>query len=226
MTLFKAAKNSNGVVCSKMSCEASIKIPTWLRISEYSIPVTAWALAFTRFAGVEDVPFFIIRAGRASTLPGSEDVIGPLLTRAPLRVSVKRDAPIVDLLRCVSRDFEESRNHELVREDDFRKVSGEAAAHLAHRIDVNFVPPASGLTLSSDTLFPVPEDIRDGLGHKTLPFFLSGELHGGSIKMDVTWDEESILRQSIRGLLNDFQAILHCFEQVTLDMTVDNVLSV
>lgn len=216
-TLFEAAKDTKSVACSKMSCEANIRIPAWVKISEYSIPVTAWAIAFTRFAGVEDVPFFIIRAGRASTLPGSEDVIGPLLTRAPLRVSVKRDVPIVDLLRRVNCDIEESRNHELVQEDDFRNVSGEAAAHLAHRIDINFVPPSSGLTLSPDALFPVPEDVRDGLGHKTLPFFLSGELHHESIKMDVTWDEESILRQSIQGLLDDFQAILHCLGQVMID---------
>lgn len=53
-----------------------------------------------------------------------------------------------------------------------------------------------------------------------------GELHRGSIKKDVKRDEELILRQSIRGLLNDFHAILKYLEQVKLDMTVDNVLSV
>lgn len=44
--------------------------------------------------------------------------------------------------------------------------------------------------------------------------------------MDVTWDEEIIPQQSIQGLLNDFQEILLDLEQVSLDMTVDNVLSV
>ncbi|KAF6218618.1 hypothetical protein HO133_005969 [Letharia lupina] len=225
-TLFEGAKYTKSVAYSKMTCEASIKIPEWLKISEYSIPVTAWAIAFARFAGVEDIPFFMIRAGRTSTLPGSEDVMGPLLTRAPLRVSVKRDAPIVDLVRRVSCDTEESENHELVREDDFRSVRGEAAEHLASGIYINFVPPSSGLTLSFDALFNVAEDFRDGLGYQTLPFVLSGELHYGSIRMDVTWDEEIIPRQSIQGLLNDFQGILLDLEQVSLDMTVDNVLSV
>ena len=188
--------------------------------------VTAWAIAFTRFAGVEDIRFFMIRAGRASTLPGSEDVIGPLLTRAPLRVSVKRDAPIVDLLRRVNCDIEESRNHEIVREDDFRSVSDEAAAHLAYGISINFVPPTTGLTLNSNALFPAPKDVRGGLGYQTLPFVLSGELHHGSIEMYVTWDEKTILRQSIQGLLNNFKGILQNFEHVGLDMTVDNFMSV
>lgn len=225
-TLFEVAKDTEGVACSKMSCDAAIKFPGWLNISEYSIPVAAWAIAFTRFAEVEDIPFFMIRAGRASTLPGSEDVIGPLLTRAPLRVSVKRNIPMVDLLRRVSCDIEESRNHELVREDDFRSLSGEAAAHLEYGININFVPPSSGLILSSDALFPAPEDVRDGVGFQTLPLILTGELHQRKIKMDVTWDEELILRQRIQGLLNDFQAILRYLEHVSLDTTVDNVLSV
>ncbi|KAF6241054.1 hypothetical protein HO173_000848 [Letharia columbiana] len=170
-TLFEGARDTKSVACSKMTREAGIKISKWLKISEYSIPVTAWAIAFARFAGVEDIPFFMIRAGRTSTLPGSEDVMGPLLTRAPLRVSVKRDAPIVDLVRRVSCDIEESGNHELVREDEFRSVCGEAAEHLASGIYINFVPPSSGFTLSPDALFPVAEDVRDGLGYQTLPIF-------------------------------------------------------
>ena len=54
--------------------------------------MTTWATAFTRFAASL---FFLIRAGHASMLAGSEDVVGPLLTRASLRVSVNRDNPLV-----------------------------------------------------------------------------------------------------------------------------------
>ena len=225
-TLFKVVKDIQSVACSNISCETTIRFPSWLRISDYSVPVTAWAIALTRLAGVEDIPFFMIRAGRASTLPGSEDVIGPLLTRAPLRVSVQRDMSLVDLVRRVSGDIEESRNHELVRENDFRSISGEAAAHLEHGININFVPPSSGLTLSSDALIAVPEDIRDGVGFQTLPFILKGELDGGNIKMDVTWDEKSIPRQIIQDLLDDFQAVLKYLAHISVDKNVDHVFSV
>lgn len=133
-------------------------------------------------------------------LSGSEDVIGPLLIRAPRRVCVKQDAPIVDLLRRVNCDIEESRNHEIVRENDLLSVS--------------------------DGLFHVPEEVKGGSGHKTQPFILSAELHQGGIKMDLTWDEDSILRQSIQGLLNEIQAILRDMKHVSLDMTVDDFMSV
>lgn len=113
-----------------------------------------------------------------------------------------------------------------MRENELRSVSKEAATYLAYGISINFITPSSGLTLSSDALFPVPEDVRDGLDHKTQPFTLSGELHHGSIEMGVTWDEDSILRQSIQDLLNDFQSILRDIEHVSLDMTVDDFMSV
>ncbi len=111
-------------------------------------------------------------------LAGTEDVIGPLLTEASLRVSVKRDTPLVELPHRVKC---ESRSHRLVWEAEFRNISGEAAAHLVHGININFIPPSSGLTLSVDTLFHIPKGVRDRLGYQTLPLILSGELHSGRI---------------------------------------------
>ena len=60
--LFEAIKDTKSMSCSRTSCVARIKILGWLKISDYSIPVTAWAIAFTHFIGVEDVPFFMILA--------------------------------------------------------------------------------------------------------------------------------------------------------------------
>ena len=73
---------------------------------------------------------------------------------------------------------------------------GEAAAHLASDINLNFVAPSPGLTLSSDAVFPVPKDVRERSGYQALLFILSGDLPHGSINMDVSWDEGSIARQS------------------------------
>jgi len=50
-TFFETAIYSQPVANNNVSCEAKIKIPEWLEISEYSVPVTAWALALARFAG-------------------------------------------------------------------------------------------------------------------------------------------------------------------------------
>ena len=83
-----------------------------------------------------------------------------------LCVWTKQDVSIVDLLRRVNRDIEESRSHEIVREDDIWSIAEEAAAHLAYSISINSTPPSFGFTLSPDLFFSVPEGARDGLDHK------------------------------------------------------------
>ena len=223
-SLFEVAKDAKPLACTQLSCEAKINIPGWLRISEYSVIMTAWAIVLARFAGVEDVPFFILRVGRSSELAGSEDVMGPLLTRAPLRVCVKDRACVIDLLRKVDRDIEGLRNHEIVREEEFQKVSPEAAEHLLHGINVNFAPPSTGLTLSSDALFPVPDDVRHGLDHQSVQFLLSGELHRSSIKMNVAWDEGLIARESIQTLLSNFKGALYHLESLDQKVTTGRVV--
>lgn len=55
--------------------------------------------------------------------------------------------------------------------------------------NINFIPPSSGLTLSFDGLFPLPKRVRDELGYQTQPFILGGELHHGSARMNMRWDE-------------------------------------
>ena len=114
----KTAEDTKSLVYSKNNAKPVAKIRNGLESLEYSILVKAWAIAFTLLARSR-IPFFMIRSSRDSMLSGSEDVIGPLLTRAPLRVCVKQDAPVVDLLRRVNCDFEESRNLDFMREEDF-----------------------------------------------------------------------------------------------------------
>ncbi|TVY91840.1 Nonribosomal peptide synthetase [Lachnellula willkommii] len=84
---------------SRSCISASAAAPPWLNVSAYAFTLTAWALALSEFAGAADIPFFIIRTGRSSALPGSEHIIGPMLVRVPLRVCIAHDMGAADLLR-------------------------------------------------------------------------------------------------------------------------------
>jgi hypothetical protein len=52
-------------------------------------------------------------------LLGSEDVVGPLITRTPLRISVKRNKCISELHHSVDGDFLESGKHKIIDVNDF-----------------------------------------------------------------------------------------------------------
>jgi len=49
-----------------------------------------------------------------SGLLDSEDVIGPLLTRASLRISIKRGRHVANILRDADRDFKKASKHKIV----------------------------------------------------------------------------------------------------------------
>ena len=223
--LFRDDQITNTLANSKLSQEADLDLPAWLKVSEYTMAVTALALALTRVTNVEDLAFFLIRSGRVSGLPGSENVVGPLLTRAPLRISVKQDRRIADMLRDVNRDFEESGKHEIVRRDDFESVSPEAAEHLKHGINVNFTPPGSGLTLGPDALFPVNSDFRNGIAERNRIIGIFAKIAQGKLRMEVIYDEEAIPRSVSQKLLDEWQVMLRLLNGVDPEMTVGRILS-
>jgi hypothetical protein len=94
--------------------------------------------------GEQGHSFMLAQTGRVGGMVGSEDVVGSLITRAPLRVSIKRDQCISDLLHRVDSDFLESGKHEIVTVNEFLLSAPEAAAHLKHALGENFKPPTGG----------------------------------------------------------------------------------
>jgi hypothetical protein len=209
---------------SKLSDETEMTVPAWLKMSEYTLALTALALALTTITGNEDIPFMLVRSGRTGEMPGSEDVVGPLLTRTPLRISVKRDRPVADLLHDIDRNFQESGNHQIVRLDDFLSASPEAAAHLQHALWVNFRPPTEGLTLGGDALFPVNSDFRDGMAESNQVISIFGEVFRGKLKMDVIWENESIPRNIIEKLLGGWKALTQLLSACESSLSVSDLL--
>ena len=225
---YKALFESNRVIDvlanGRLSQEAEIKFPAWLQVSEYALAMAALALALVRVTGVEDLAFILIRSGRISGMPGSENVMGPLLARAPMRICVQRKRRIVDMLHDVHRGFDEARNHEIVRLNDFEKVSPEAAAHLKHAVYLNFTPPSLSWTLGPDSMLPVDSDFLDGSGdwNQIISFF--GMLFRGKMKMDVIYDEEAISHSLSQRLLDEWKAMLHLLSKVDSEVMVEHIL--
>jgi amino acid adenylation domain-containing protein len=73
----------------------------------------AWALLLARHAGIADVVFGTVRAGRHST-PCATDAVGLLIATPPLRVNVDESAPLISWLREVRARWDDLREHEHV----------------------------------------------------------------------------------------------------------------
>jgi hypothetical protein len=154
----------------------------------------------------------LIRTGRVGGMVGSEDVnchvVGPLITRAPLRISVKRDQCISDLLQSVDGDFLASGKHEIVAVNDFLSSAPEAVAHLKNALPVNFRPPTEGLTLGRDGLFTLNSDFRDSMAEQDQIICIFGQIKHGKLKVDVIWEENSFSRGTCEKSLQEWQAMI------------------
>ncbi|KAF4633710.1 hypothetical protein G7Y89_g4407 [Cudoniella acicularis] len=222
--LFKDDQVTDLLADSKLSGETELTVPAWFKVSEYAVAMTTLALTLADVTGNEDIAFMLVRSGRVGEMAGSEDVVGPVLTRAPLRISVKWNRSIADLLRDVDRDFQESGKHEIVRLDDFLSASPEAAAHLQHALWLNFRPPTEGLTLGRDALFPVNSDFREGMAERNQIIAVFGEIFRGKLKMDVMWEMKSIPRNTVERLLGGWKAMIQLLSRTEPSLTVGKIL--
>lgn len=222
--LFKDNQTIDSPADRRFSEETELTFPEWLKVSEYTVSMTALALALAKITGNEDIPFMLARTGRVGGMVGSEDVAGPLITRAPLRISVKRDQCISDLLHSVDGDFLESGKHEIVAVNDFLSSAPEAAAHLKHALWVNFRPPTGGLTLGRDNLFTLNSDFRDGMAERDQTISIFGQIYQGKLKMDVIWEENSIPHGTSEKLLQGWQAMIQFLGRSEPSRTVGEIL--
>jgi natural product biosynthesis luciferase-like monooxygenase protein len=72
----------------------------------------AWALVLSAFSGEEDVVFGSTRAGRRSSIPGAQDIIGLFINTVPMRVRVPSDKSVRTLLRELRQQQQALRPYE------------------------------------------------------------------------------------------------------------------
>ncbi len=59
----------------------------------------AWALTLARNSGEQDVVFGAIRAGRSSSVPDAESIVGTFINTTPVRVPIDNEASLIDWLQ-------------------------------------------------------------------------------------------------------------------------------
>lgn len=72
----------------------------------------AWALLLGRCSGETEVVFGAVRACRHGSVPGAENLVGPLINTVPLRVALTPGVRVTDWLHDLRRQWVELRSHE------------------------------------------------------------------------------------------------------------------
>ncbi|XXF81246.1 LLM class flavin-dependent oxidoreductase [Myxococcaceae bacterium GXIMD 01537] len=78
-----------------------------------TVVMDAWALLLGRYSGQPEVVFGATVSGRPTSLPGSEDIVGPFINTVPVRCALSPDEPVIELLRRLQRAQLDRAPHEL-----------------------------------------------------------------------------------------------------------------
>ena len=72
----------------------------------------AFALLLARMSGESDVVFGATRAGRATSVPGADGIVGLFIATLPVRVGLRPEQSLADWLRALRASEREARPHE------------------------------------------------------------------------------------------------------------------
>ncbi|MFD1832208.1 amino acid adenylation domain-containing protein [Streptomyces desertarenae] len=104
-------------------------LTAWARargVTVNSAVQAAWATVLGRLTGRDDVVFGTTVSGRPPELPGAEDMVGFFINTVPLRVRMRPDEPVGDLVVRIQREQTALMEHQHVRLSDIQRWSGQA----------------------------------------------------------------------------------------------------
>ncbi|MFD3552113.1 amino acid adenylation domain-containing protein [Streptomyces goshikiensis] len=100
-----------------------------LRAREHGLTInavlsTAWALVLSAAVGRDDVVFGATVAGRPADVPGAETAIGMFLNTVPLRVRLRPEETVLELLRRVQSERVAVMDHEYLGLAELQRAGG------------------------------------------------------------------------------------------------------
>ena len=84
----------------------------------------AWALALSRRSSSDDLVFGITAAGRPAELPGVESMIGSFVSNVPVRVRLRGDQKLIDLIREMHLRQQQRSAHDYLSSAELHELSG------------------------------------------------------------------------------------------------------
>lgn len=166
----------------------------------------AWAMVIQCYTDSNYVVFGAALAGRNASLLGIDQMPGPTITTVPIRVTIDREQPIIQLLRNMQAQTIEMMPHEHLGLQEIRRLSSDARIACDFQsllvVQPTLPSPASESILGS---YRMLNELFDFNSYAVL---LECNMNGDSIDVSVAFDDSIMDRQQIRRMLSQFEHVL------------------
>ncbi len=85
---------------------------------------SAWSLVMAKYSNDEDLLFGMTVSGRNIELNGVENIVGLLINTLPVRIQLKRDDLVIDLIQNLHQQIRDSQQHGLISLSEIKEAIG------------------------------------------------------------------------------------------------------
>ncbi|KAK4498511.1 hypothetical protein PRZ48_011169 [Zasmidium cellare] len=203
---------------------------TWPKANSFttaSLIRAAWALLISHYTAVDESVFGAVLNGRQASVPGIEDVAGPTLATAPVRVAMRANSTesLEETIARIHRQAIDMTPFEQTGLHRIRKVSSHADQ--CCNFQSLLVVQAAGTSSESSVFAETRGDVEDGPDtFSTYAILLDCRIRPDGLKAQASFDSNLIHADNLERLLASFETILRQLCSVDLSKASINDIEV
>ena len=181
-----------------------------MEVTVPSLIRAAWGLLLATYSGSDDVLWGETNSGREAPVPDIENIIGPTLTTAPVRLTLNRTLTVRDYLRETQRQASATLPYQFAGLQHIRKLSSETAVACDFQSFLGIVAGDNLQDVESD-LWSMQSTGTLGTNFFSYALVFNCTVEKDNVSVEVLYDSHVTETWYIERLLKQFDFIISCF---------------
>lgn len=181
-----------------------------MEVTVPSLIRAAWGLLLATYSGCDDVLWGETKSGREAPVRDIEDIIGPTLTTAPVRLTLNRQLTVRDYLQETQRQALTTLPYQFAGLQHIRKLSAEAAVACDFQSFLGIVAGVNLQDVESD-LWNMQSTGTLGTNFFSYALVCNCTVEKASLNIEFLYDSHVTESWYIQRLVQLFEYIINCF---------------
>jgi amino acid adenylation domain-containing protein/non-ribosomal peptide synthase protein (TIGR01720 family) len=181
-----------------------------MEVTVPSLIRAAWGLLLATYSGSDDILWGETNSGREAPVAEIENIIGPTLTTAPVRLKLNRELNVRDYLQETQRQASATLPYQFAGLQHIRKLSSETSVACDFQSFLGIVAGDNLQDIESD-LWSMQSTGTLGTNFFSYALVFNCTVEDGKINVEVLYDSHVTETWYIERLVRQFDFIVQCF---------------
>ena len=212
----RRARNKRVNISRTMTSSIQFPATTQTSITKATILRAAWALVLAKYCDADDVCFGTTVSGRHAPVDGLGSISGATIATVPVRVRMRRDQSVIEFLRDIQSQGNDSIPFEQFGLQNISQVSQDArsACDFKSLLVIQPVQHLLGVADEEDSLI-IPTEARNSAEQEhvqtisTYPLLLDCLVYGDHVDLVLEFQPEVVQEAQMAALSRHFEHVVH-----------------